>query len=335
MFNSLDNADDKTNAMKKEINVIIKEQKWDNTLDAAIVANIEFGKPYGIQKYEQNELEHDYLRLVSWNVNMESLSAYCPNGWAQNNNKWDKIYEQVAQQNADIITLQEIPRPFYPHTCDNEIHPLIRKYIDSKQWYISNSTRSHCGHTLLLVNKNLENKYDIRFDACRWPAVILNKKMVAKNMNPKSRYDFSRSLILFAVHLMYGNHGSKDRVSAFNRLYQFAKNKYNMKNNFVLIGDTNMRDYDEQNILNQYKQKCVTSCWNLVDPEHLKLKNFMATFYRNFFEKGKQGTTRYDKIFCGKNVRCISLGIFDKAVSKEEFHFLSDHRGIVADIEIS
>jgi len=97
-----------------------------------------------------------------------------------------------------------------------------------------------------------------------------------------------------------------------------------------MIGDTNMRDYEEQRILKEYPVK---SCWDIIDPEYLALDRFMATFYRNFFKVGKAGTTRYDKVFCGHGVQFRLFGIFDEAVSpKHPYHFLSDHRALVADI---
>eukprot|EP01083_Nonionella_stella_P200951 735447_1 len=151
-----------------------KEFKSDNQIEDAVTANIKYGIPIHINKYKKNEEEHDYLRVVSWNVNMETLSAYCPFEWQENNNKWDKIYQQVNEQDADIITFQEIPNPFYQKIDYHKMHPLIRKYYNTNQWFISNSTRSHCGHTLILVNKRIQTKYRIYFDpSCKWPAVIL------------------------------------------------------------------------------------------------------------------------------------------------------------------
>eukprot|EP01083_Nonionella_stella_P222134 792978_1 len=289
-----------------------------------IRSNRKYGTP--IFHNHQRDSSHSYLRLVSWNVNLETLSAYTPKEWTKHNNKWHHVYKQIASQNPDIISLQEIPLPYFGATSNRNVHPLIQKYIESNHWFITKSTRSHCGHTIMLIHKRVSNVYGYDVDCDnidplnKWPTVILRKK--------------SKNILLFGVHLNYGDHGSIQRKMSFDRLYALAK-KYNMHHQFVLIGDTNMREYDERDILQKYRKYGISSCWDLIEPEHLKRSSFMATFYRNFFEIGKQGTTRYDKLFLGKNLKCVALGIFDKTVSENiPFHFLSDHRGLVAEIEI-
>merc|ERR1711902_245720 len=112
--------------------------------------------------------------------------------------------------------------------------PLIKKYIDSNDWYITNSTSSHCGHTLILIHKRVKNEYgfDINYDdnidpLGKWPAVILSKKIIKnrnigvneeKMNNEEIEYEYKK-LMLFGVHLMYGNNGSNKRISSFDRLY--------------------------------------------------------------------------------------------------------------------
>ena len=76
----------------------------------------------------KNKKSSDYLKMVSWNINMEGLSclshkiilhktnlctftehsSYAPKNWSKTHDKWDLIFKQTLKQKPDIITFQEV-----------------------------------------------------------------------------------------------------------------------------------------------------------------------------------------------------------------------------------
>ena len=302
-------------------------------------------KAYSIPNYKRNP-QFDYLKVLTWNVNIEAHSAYATKEWIESNNKWDLVYQQCQTQNPDIISFQEIPLPFdnntshESHSRYSQIHPLIQKYIDTNKWYITSSRRSHCGHTINLVHKRLE-KRGFKIDVSdgidlgnKWPGFILYKQQQQQNraeckMNDDSSRSYGKKLLFFGTHLYYGQNNAKRRERSIDRLYQVAK-RHKMTEYLVICGDTNMRDHEEVNIVNSYND--ISSCWDIV-PQQYK-QNSMFTCYKNYFKKGKPGVSRYDKLFYGNKVKCIALGIFDHHYNNNKCHYLSDHRGVVAILEI-
>ena len=57
-------------------------------------------------------------------------------------------------------------------------------------------------------------------------------------------------------------------------------------------------------------------------------ENKFFTHFHNYFEVGKDITSRYDKIFMGNNIKMLTFEVFDTPVSDDMYHFLSDHRAI-------
>ena len=113
------------------------------------------------------------LRIVSWNLNMNANSAYAPPNWSKNNDKFKLIYQQTNAQNPDIITFQEVSRPLLyqnltkinDDNVKNNLNPLIKMYIDSKKWIYTHTKSSHCGYTIILVNKKLiDNEIEVEFN---------------------------------------------------------------------------------------------------------------------------------------------------------------------------
>lgn len=305
---------------------------------------------YTIPKFEKSS-NCEYLTVVSWNVNMESFSAYAPKDWSKENNKWNIVYQQISEQDPNIICLQELSKPVNKWQDKSQIdkfHPLIQIYMKTNKWEMTFSTPSHSGYCIILVQKKLFqlNNYKISMELDidpnnKWPAIILKKRLNdnidddCKDDDVNDDHKYKPIMILFCVHLQPypTDHNVKGRREEFDRLYKLSKSKYNMNKYFVLIGDTNMRDNEEDKILYDYKQENITSCWQIV-PSNIKKKG-MYTFYRNYFYRDNPGVARYDKIFMGQNIQCTSIGVFDKCVSDEKFHFISDHRAIVALLQIS
>ena len=163
-----------------------------------------------------------------------------------------------------------------------------------------------------------------------------NNSNINSNSDNTTQEEQNASLILFGVHLppFGGYKYAKQRRMIFDRLYnKVSRDKYGLESYFMLIGDTNMRAKEEVDILNNnfYKREGITSCWNSID---YKSKKQMFTWNSFYFDQKTDVKARYDKAFCGKNVKCLNMRIFDQNVSDEPRHFLSDHRGIVVDIEL-
>ena len=104
-----------------------------------------------------------------------------------------------------------------------------------------------------------------------------------------------------------------------------------MSHSLAICGDTNMREFEEVDVVNEYDGKlwCV---WSIV-PDEVK-ENCMFSWYRNYFEVGAEERSRFDKVFHGNKVKCAEIKVFDESVSAEKYHFLSDHRGICVTLEI-
>ena len=128
-----------------------------------------------------------------------------------------------------------------------------------------------------------------------------------------------------------GEVNAQIRLNQFRMLYNECK-KLKLEKYFMLAGDTNMRYNEEVNILKLYKNE-IHSCWEMV-PFYTILKNSMYTFYRNYFSVGAKGATRYDKMFYGNGLKCKEISVFDKCVSDDKYHFLSDHRGILGVFDV-
>eukprot|EP01084_Bolivina_argentea_P169270 293458_1 len=264
------------------------------------------------QKYDNNP----NITIVTWNINENDHFVSASTGWKQYGNKMRCIYQQTIQQNPDIITFQEIPSM----SCS------LLSYFRSDRWYISNAKKSHCGFIVCIINKDLETKRGFKVDLNTisdiyeetLPALILLKNDVKK-------------LVFFGVHLPPFNRSKdvSDRRNEFNKLVNIA-DALGMAHNFIIVGDTNMRQNEENKILKDYKGE-IKSCWDVVSKNK---KKKMYTWYMNYFEVGCPAKSRFDKLFYGSKLKCLSVEIFDKPVDGNPQHYLSDHRAMCCVVQI-
>ena len=245
------------------------------------------------------------------------------------NDKHELIYEQVCEQNPDIITFQELP-------SDDRNQSLIARFIQDGYRAWTNCYPAHAGYAIILIkDETIYNQYkhfNLKIESNIDPKNEFAGIMIKSNKNGNDNHDINFGFMLFGVHLHPCSSKSDEKIrnEQFDRLFQVSK-QYGMEKSFILIGDTNMRQHEEDNILKQYEAYDMQCGWNIMEPEQQKHTFSTTGFFRESFDGAR---ARYDKIFYTQNIRCKYFNIFDKNVSENEAHFLSDHRAIVADIDI-
>lgn len=286
---------------------------------------------YVIPGFESESKKSTILKVVSWNLCGTTNSSYTPVDWDKNNDKWEHVHEQVSEQSPDIISYQELDSNLLTH-------PLMQRHQDSGDWLFGEALMSHAGYTRLLVHRRVQDDlgFSIELDgpnrvapANNYPRLILRSKLMHESEAVKS----SLCLALYGCHLPPFKNGAQKRALAVQSMWEEAKaltTGHDGSDFFVLVGDTNMRYEEEKPLLDSLQQ--LRCCWDIV-PEQEKKDQFY-TWYKSFFTAGAEGISRFDKVLYSSKFDCLSLGVFDRAVSPSPFHFLSDHRAIVSHLRL-
>eukprot|EP01083_Nonionella_stella_P088251 245827_1 len=269
--------------------------------------------------------DYNVIRVLSWNINADCHSKCASNEWIESNNKWQLMYSQITQQKPDIIALQELPK-------NSKTNVFLRKFTDTKEWYATRTfetmhVRDFSDGTILLIHKRLSKHYHIKYNGNnaydnidrlnKWPGVILWDKTTKRP-----------ALLLYSIHFCPSKSFYKERRHEFDELYSESI-RNNMSDIFVCVGDTNMRENEELFIKNNYY---IQSCWDII-PQRIK-RNDYFTWHWNYFKPRNDWSLRYDRMFMSQKIQCKRLCIFDAPVSKNNEHFLSDHRGILITITL-
>ena len=226
-------------------------------------------------------------------------------------NKWPGVilYEN-NQTNSDIVDSKD-------DAVSGRQHSDVKRNMSNFGYNADSNTEK-------MDDVDIDNKQEEKLDVMKNDTIISNSNcQMSSKLIPK--------LMLYSIHFMPQRVQHDFRRKEFEEVYQQSI-KQDMNHVFACIGDTNMRENEERDIV-QMSQGRLKSCWDCV-PFHLK-KNGFYTWHWNFFDVDSDYSLRFDRMFMGQSIETHSIQIFDQCVSKNNRkHFLSDHRGLVVTIKL-
>lgn len=285
----------------------MKRRGFDRHSDHWMRPRIVTKPMFNVARNRDHSLKTIPLKIVTWNVSGRSISAHAPSGWFKENDKNELIFAQTLEQKPDIICFQEL-------TSGKLSDPLIKRFHDDRDWAITEAHESHCGFTRLIVHRKINYLKglvaDITPSDTGYPRIVLRKKGSRR-----------ARLVIYGVHLPPFVDGAENRRDIFDSIVKETERVMGSLDHLAIVGDTNMRRTEEKDIIDEGFRHC----WDIAH-------SFIPTWHMCFFERGSKAFTRFDRLFHGRKIETLSVGVFDQSVSKDPHHMLSDHRGVVVTV---
>jgi endonuclease/exonuclease/phosphatase family metal-dependent hydrolase len=250
------------------------------------------------------------LTIISFNVSGLQPSDVAPSRW----NPLTHFRSAILEQSPDIVCLQEVPYGAWDFLPGYEC---------------IGSCESHCLHVVLLI-KTQWASYCSRVPNVQAPAVL-------------GRLTFSSgaSLLLGSCHFAPFADGASERMQQMRTVLHHRKTT---DSRFCLAGDFNMRakedlKFEALGVRDAWKDAGAVhkekNTWDSCDrtPRHASVGTGPHNAYHG--TEAFQFACRFDRIYLsGENLTTTSFRLFANKPLTTPFHFLSDHFGMVAKLNI-
>ena len=233
------------------------------------------------------------ITIATWNLNLIEISNSAPKEWTTAKSV-EQIVKTLAELNADIIAIQEIPNERYIQFLCKELGMVYTTAVPS-----------HSGLVTLLIRPTITIKQIIQYP----PAIIVSCEIDNKDVD------------IATCHLPPSNDAKLER------LFILSKLKENLQANYsIVMGDMNMRDNETKGVL----ELGYTDVFLMMGSP--KDKRFTWDSRTNIFRKESYGfVCRFDRVFT-TNLQIKELKLIGNTPVNPN-HYLSDHYGIHCTME--
>ena len=238
------------------------------------------------------------MRVLTWNIAEHDLSTRAPSSWTREK-KTQKIAEIISQHNPDVIALQEV------------VFPDLLDFLHTAGYSALKETPSHSGNTILLFKEELEE-------------FLIDVFKVGYSIGCTFVHPQIGVMAFVACHLPPFAQNKEIRAKQLTNVVQFLRPK---TSRIIIAGDMNMRkaeniivtqlELDDAFILGNSPKKYQFSWDGYTNPFHINNHPSTCRFDRVFLQDFK--VTRFQ--FVGET-----------PVTPDSDHFLSDHFGLLVDI---
>jgi len=256
------------------------------------------------------------LRVLTWNIAECVASAAAPPEWipaprgfvsVPSARAEAAVVATIAGHNPDIICLQESPSERWAAAS-----------LGPAGYDVLGAVPSHCGHVVLLVRRHLAHLTD--------RLAVAGPSVAARLHLPGGRPAIS----VASSHLAPFKGGGPQRAAQLAALVDTVGAPYHC----VLAGDMNMRAAEDRAA--EALGAGLVDGWRAAGG-HKDTKLTWNSKINKYHQDGFEFVARFDRIYVGGGAaKVATFGLVaDTPVEGRQGHFLSDHFGLVCDLEIS
>lgn len=237
----------------------------------------------------------DLLKVLTWNISHTDPSFSSPEDWDRIINVHE-ITQLIQSENSDIFCLQEMPTFKFGMRFIDYFHP--------------EPVQSHSGWLSTFVRKNWKTR-----------------NFFGQGFTSRIEIEYQDKYFTFvSCHLFPFKNNSSTRFGQLEDILHEVDDDMPL----IIAGDMNMREDETKQVL---------SSFNVKDAFYLKgskeTKFTWDSRINRYNENSHKFIARFDRIFIrGFDISEFRL-IGNKPISENNDHFLSDHYGIVAELNYS
>ncbi len=241
-----------------------------------------------------------FMKVITWNISLTGPSFQAPSDWNRDLNIFE-MHKIIEEEDPDIFSLQEMPSANF-----------AKRFVN---YHFVEPVYSHSG----LVGVFVKKTYKIHSTTPIPPSLVLE---LSKEESP--------NFFFVGCHLLPYKQNADNRLDQMSVIFQII-NQISEDYPVIIAGDMNMRENETKNMISTFDMN--DAYWK---SDKSKENQYTWDSRINLYhEEAFQFVCRFDRIFL-KNAKVIDFKLIgNKPVSENLNHFISDHFGISAKIELS
>lgn len=241
------------------------------------------------------------MKVITWNISLTDPSFQAPVDWNRDLNIFE-MHKIIEEEDPDIFSLQEMPSANF-----------AKRFVN---YHYVEPVNSHSG----LVGVFVKKTYKIHSTTPIPPSIVLEL----------SEEEEDQKFFFVGCHLLPYKQNANNRLDQMSVIFQII-NRISEDLPVIIAGDMNMRESETKAIISTFAMD--DAYWK---SDKSKENQYTWDSRINLYhEEAFQFVCRFDRIFL-KNTKIVDFKLIgNKPVSENPNHFISDHFGISAKVELS